>query len=269
MAEETLSRPPTFMRYQRVEQVLESEPRFKAQMTSKSEAVLKPNGEKQLFAPVVIQVTEAIHAQGQDAHKAQRMDIIRVAMDFFRPGRTQPERAETTPTPATVGTREIAPPVPPTPAKAPAPAAKRPAPAAATNGAPVQPKRPSPAKRPVAGGSAKPAEPKPEPAAPAPAANGEPKGHAAPPATAPRNEATARPAAARSVDGEEVRAPEGRRTSTSDPAYNPYISIFSLLLQAAECIDKLDTQPGKDKRLKTLEDLAVEYRKFTGIPRNA
>lgn len=230
------------MRYQRVEQVLESEPRFKAQMTSKSEVVLKPNGEKQLFAPVVIQVTEAIHAQGQDAHKAQKMDIIRVAMEFFRPGRTQAERTETPKAPAA-------------PAERPAP---RPTPPVTEAAAPVQAKRPSPAKRPAAGGPVKPAEPKET----TPVTDEQPQ-------AAPRNDAPARPAASRSGDDEEARASEGRRTSTSDPAYNPYISIFSLLLQAAECIDKLDTQPGKEKRLKSLEEMAVEYRKFTGIPRHA
>lgn len=264
----TLTRPPTFMRYQRVEQVLESEPRFKAQMTSKSEAVLKPNGDKQLFSPVVIQVTEAIHQNGQDAHKAQKMDIIRVAMEFFRSGRPAPDGTERTQPPAAPIQREIAPPVSPAPTPAAATTKSKPRTAAI---APIAPaKRPAPAKQPAPAKNAAKASPaKPVAAkAPEPAANGQVVAPAANGAVK-RDEVAASPEPPREVDGENARPTEGRRGQTSDPAYNPYISIFTQLLTALQLAENYDNQPGKDKRLKTLDDLAVEYRKFTGIPRNA
>lgn len=259
----TQTRPPTFMRYQRVEQVLEQEPRFKVQMASKTEAVLKPNGDKQLFAPVVIQVTEAIHAEGQDAHKAQKMDIIRAAMEFFRPSRPQPDGAEKNEAPAAVIQREVAPPVPP--AAAPVVATKpkpKPTPRAIAAPAkkPTTPK-PAPAKKPVA---AAPAAKSPPAAAPAPATNGQP---VAQPTAEPvqRDAAPASPPPVRAVDGEEARAAEGRRNSSADAAYNPYISIYSLMLTALQLAENFDNQPGKEKRIEGMDKLAVEYRKFTGV----
>ncbi len=119
MSQASSSKQPSFMRYARVQGVLEQEDAFVAKMGSRTEAVFKPDGEKQLFSPEVILVTQAIHNAGKDAHKVHKTEIVKIACQVFRIGQSDPP-------PATNGTVVEPPPAatPPAPAKATPPASK-------------------------------------------------------------------------------------------------------------------------------------------------
>jgi hypothetical protein len=74
---------PNFMRYQRVADVIATEPALKARMGGKTEVVLKPNGDKVEFPKEVIDVTERIHAIGHDAGSYGKDKIVQLAIDVI------------------------------------------------------------------------------------------------------------------------------------------------------------------------------------------
>lgn len=74
------------MRYQRVERLLSAELSFRKKMGAKTEAVVKPNGDRFHFSPEVIAVTEAVHAAGHDAHTLAKHEVIRIAIPIFDKG---------------------------------------------------------------------------------------------------------------------------------------------------------------------------------------
>jgi hypothetical protein len=79
---------PTVMRYVRVQTILENEPAFKDQLGQKDKEVAKRNGQRHFFSKKVIDVTEAIHRAGLDAHNTDRGVVLRYAMGVF--GMEQP-----------------------------------------------------------------------------------------------------------------------------------------------------------------------------------
>jgi len=91
---------PNFMRYQRVAQVIATEPALKARMGGKTEVVLKPNGDKVEFPKEVIDVTERIHAGGHDAGTYSKDQIVQLAISIILYGDTG---AVTAPKPAEAG----------------------------------------------------------------------------------------------------------------------------------------------------------------------
>jgi outer membrane biosynthesis protein TonB len=226
------------MRYARVQGVLEQEDAFVAKMGSRTEAVFKPDGEKQLFSPEVIAVTQAIHNAGKDAHKVHKTEIVRIACQVFRIGRSDP------PPPPTNGTPVEAPaPVIPTPPPAPAKAAPAVAkPVKATKKPPEKPK-------------AKQAAPV---KTPEPPKTEEPTTKIS--ATVQADNATREEALTKA---KELLNPE--RTGENATAFNAYISIYSMTLMVLQLVELYDNQPGKEKRFKTLDDLAKEFNKFTSI----
>lgn len=220
------------MRYARVELILDQEAAFKARMGPKTEVVLKPDGEKQLFSPEVIAVTQAIHDTGKDAHKVQKTEIIRAAVKVFEIGK-QPSAINGQPQPQ-----------------------PQPEPTVAPNTAPVAPAAEDrPAQKPA---------PKPPAKPKAPAEETKPLSK--------KDEAVPEPAPSAQVDsGRELALQKARETLNNErpgenpAAYNAYISMYSLALSLLQLIELYDNQPGKEKRLKTMDDLAREVFKHTTI----
>lgn len=219
------------MRYARVQAILDQEPAFKARMGAKSEAVCKPTGEKQFFSPEVIAVTQSIHNAGKDAHKVHKTEIIRFAIKAFGIGQPAEANGAAVPLPATA-------PSPPAAEPESAPAAK---PAKATSK-----KTPKAAVKPKVQTAAAPApeQPKPEAPAPLPAPESETKDVAL-------------------QKAKERLNPE--RPGENQAAFNAYISMYSMALTLLQLVELYDNQPGKDKRYKTLDELAKEFNKFTSI----
>lgn len=220
------------MRYARVQAVLDQEPAFVAKMGEKSEAVFKPSGEQQLFSPEAIAVTQAIHSAGKDAHKVHKTEIIRFALKVFKIG----QKAAA---PVTDDAAEM--PAPPTP---PAPVAPPATPVAASKPAKATSK--PPAKQKVA----RAAKPAPEP---------------------PKQEEPAKPSAPAEVDNKDAALQQARerlnpeRPGENVAAFNAYISMYSMALTLLQLVELYDNQTGKEKRYKTLDDLAKEFNKFTSI----
>jgi type IV secretory pathway VirB10-like protein len=223
-------KPPTYMRYARVEQVLCQELAFRDKLSQKSEAVLKPDGESQLFAPEVIAVTQLIHSSGKDAHKCQKLDVIRAAVELFRIGQASP--------------------VPADPAPAPAPVAASPPPPEPKKALPQKPAKPV-------------AAPKP---APKPKVKMEPVQTAPAPSQAQETqklETTSEKTSDVKSDAkrEEVlkAAKDVLTQDTSQASVNPFIPTYTLIITALQNCEMFDELPGKDKRIKALEEIANEF----------
>jgi len=71
---------PSFIRYQRVETILKTEPAFRAKVAIKTEIVMKPDGKQHKFSEGVVKTTEAIHAAGLDPYSIARGEVIKYAM---------------------------------------------------------------------------------------------------------------------------------------------------------------------------------------------
>lgn len=229
------------MRYARVESILEGEAFFKDQMSAKTEAYAKPDGSIRQFSPEVIKVTELLHQAGRDAHKAPKLEILRIAYNLFKIGRNgSAEVNGVAPVVAVVAT--TAAPAEPVaePVAAPAPKAE------------VKPVEAKPA-----------AQPKPKPVAKAPAPKAPMTKKPVVTSKAPEpSPAPAAPAAPAQVPEKPV---EAKYDPSLDPAHNPYISMYSLSLSLIQMVTQYDTDSAKDDRLKTLNKLAVDLRKLTRI----
>lgn len=228
---------PTYMRYARVQHVLSQELAFKDRLTGKTEAVFKPDGTTELFSPEVIKVTQAIHDSGKDAHKCQKIDVIRVAVRVFGlGGSTEPE--------TTTGNAAVPePPSDPTP----------------RNGAVhVAPQKKQVTKPKPAPKAAKPKVEAVAPAAPPPAPVPAP---APAPTPAPAPEATPKVDKDAAIKGA-VEAMMTTRPENTAP-FNAYISMYSLALSIVQLCDMYDNQPGAKDRMKKLEELIADFHKYT------
>lgn len=222
------------MRYARVQAILEQEAAFVAKMGAKSEAVFKPTGEKQLFSPEVIAVTQAIHNAGKDAHKVHKTEIIKFAIKAFGIG--QPAASNGHVEPLAVAPAPPAAPAAPKPAKATVKATAK-----TTSKAPVKQKVQTAA------------APAPEP---------------------PAKEAVEKPAQAPVAESEEdkdVALKKAKERLNPDrpgenvAAFNAYISMYSMTLTLLQLVELYDNQPGRERRLKMFDDAAKEFNKFTSI----
>lgn len=74
---------PNFMRYQRVATLVTGEAALKDRLGSKTETVLKPNGDKVEFAKEVVDLTERIHAAGFDANALNKQQILQYAVNII------------------------------------------------------------------------------------------------------------------------------------------------------------------------------------------
>ena len=83
---------PTFMRYAKVQAVLEKEPAFRKILGPKDQPVCKPNGTPQGFSREVIAVTESIHASNMDAQSLTNHQIIDTAIGVLLSGKPLKKR---------------------------------------------------------------------------------------------------------------------------------------------------------------------------------
>lgn len=78
------SKLPSSMRYERVQDILENEPAFRARISPKTHLVESRFGEKMAFSKEAVDITEALHAEGKDAHKVPKGDVLHMAARIFR-----------------------------------------------------------------------------------------------------------------------------------------------------------------------------------------
>ncbi len=88
VAQPTLSKQqsklPSSMRYERVQDILENEPAFRNRISSKSHPIDTRFGEKMLFSKETVEITEALHAEGKDAHKVPKTDVLIMAAKVLK-----------------------------------------------------------------------------------------------------------------------------------------------------------------------------------------
>lgn len=72
------------MRYERVQEILQGEPALKPMISARNQAIDSRFGEKMLFSKEVIQVTQAIHSEGKDAHKLPKNEVLKFALRVLR-----------------------------------------------------------------------------------------------------------------------------------------------------------------------------------------
>ncbi len=80
------TKPPTVMRYERVQDIVSAEPVFRALLSPREKIVEKRNGEKVLFSKEVVEITDQIHAGGLDAHSVPRVNVLRLAAQVLNLG---------------------------------------------------------------------------------------------------------------------------------------------------------------------------------------
>ena len=81
---------PTFMRYVRVEKILESDAALRRKLGKKNREIHSRNGNLRLFSREVIQVTDHIHRQGKDAKNLPKAELLRIAGKLLSKGGGKP-----------------------------------------------------------------------------------------------------------------------------------------------------------------------------------
>lgn len=269
------NRLPTSMRFERVQEILSNDPALSAHLGPRNQPIPSRYGEHLMFSKEVVDVTNAIHAEGKDAHKVSKNDVLkaasRILMKFTPNGNGTAAPAPSTPVvppPAAVET-----PVTPAPAaekKAQKPKAKpaatpkpaEPAQAKTVKAAPQ--KKPAPVKPEATKPKAVPAkavkvtkEPtakKPEPPA---------KAAAAPQRSAPKAAEEPEPAA----ELPESELPPEKQPLHLPAAYDPkkyphydvQSTAYSMLLSALTLVTHYERYPGYETRQKKLEDVLKDY----------
>jgi hypothetical protein len=269
------TKPPSVMRYDRVEKILNGEPAFASRMSPRNVAVCKPDGNQKFYSPEVVDVTNIIHDLGKDPHKVQKNEVIRTALKVFKIGQapapvaapvngTHVKPVEPSPAPTPEPVLETKKPEPEKPQKA-APRAVAKAAAKPTQPTPVAtlelppepvappPPAPAHAQAPDAPAPAAPAPAAPAPVAAAPAPAAPAPVAAAPPPQQSREEAL--------DEASKLLNPE--RPGEDKDVSNAYISMYSLALTILQLIELYDRQPGREKRYKTLDEFAKEINRFT------
>jgi len=90
------------MRYKRIEHILTKDKAISERLSQPSEAVMKPNGQQQLFAKEVVEVTERLHEQGIDPQNANRRFVLQTAIAVFNGVKRKPAAKAPEPPPAPV-----------------------------------------------------------------------------------------------------------------------------------------------------------------------
>jgi outer membrane biosynthesis protein TonB len=225
---------PTSMRYERVQEILSNDPRLKTLLGSKTQPIDSRFGEELHFSKEVIEVTQAIHAQGKDAHKVPKNEVLLIAMRVMKllpsiangepktaspPPELPPPKAKTVPKPK------------PTPVKAkPKLPPKKPVAAKTKKAAAKKPARTAPEKS----KAAKPAEPKP----------------AEPEPELPESELP--------PEKQPLRLPS-EFDPKKFPHYDVQSSVYSMLLSALTLAVHHEKFPGAEERQKKIEAAMKDY----------
>jgi hypothetical protein len=240
---------PTSMRYDRVQVILEDDPFCRIRLSPKTQAVETRFGEKVVYSKEVVEVTEALHAEGKDAHKVPKNEVLKAALRIMKSsGNHAPPAVSVAPPPP--------PPAPPAAEGKP----KKKAKAAKPEPPPAPPPSPPPPPAKKANKPKKP-EAKLQPPAPAPAK----KVKAEAPKTAPAV-ATPPPPAPPPVPESELPIEKQPLKLPPDfdpskyPHYSVQSSIYSLLLSALNMSEHYEKYPDAETRQKILDDLVRRYQ---------
>lgn len=269
---------PTFMRYERVQDILQNDNLLKTKLGPRSVSIDTRFGEKLMFSKEAIEVTEAIHAEGKDAHKVPKAEVLRMALRVMK---VLPSNGESNKTMVPVPVATLAAPAndktkpkartaqaqkAATPAATPPPAVAA-APKTKKVRSAIKPATKSAVKPIVNKPAAKP-EPvksetvKSQPKAAKPvrvARSGKPE-----PAKEP---ATTKPAPEQAEEQPESELPPERQPLHLPVAFDPrkyphykvQVAIYSLLLSALNMSEHFEKLPGKEERQRKLELLIKEY----------
>ena len=63
--------------------------------------------------------------------------------------------------------------------------------------------------------------------------------------------------------GEGAGKAQTEANNLDEAAYNPYVSLYSLTLSALQLVELHDHYPGREQRIKTLDELAKQFYQFT------
>lgn len=248
------------MRYQRIQEILEKDLALGRLLGPKNQPIDSRFGEKICYSKEVVAVTQAIHAEGKDAQKLSKPEVLRVAMVVMKyaPGNIEMRAAFAAPAP-------VAPPPAPTPPVQPAPPVVAPKRKTITFVKPAEPKAqikpkavvaPKPKNKPAevvpttkAAKTSKPVklgkteeESEPEPAAAKVSAQAEEE--------LPESELP--------PEKQPLRLPAGF-DSTKWPHYDVQNSVYCLLLSALNLSEHFEKFPGHEDRQKKLESLLKDY----------
>lgn len=241
------------MRYERVQEILENEPAFRNRLSPKTHPVQTRFGEKVMFSKETVDITEALHSEGKDAHKVPKNDVLKAAARILRVIAGNGESIPVMPVAAPPKPVEPASParkprVKPLPAPPPEPEPSAPVAIKAKPKAKKKPEAAPIARTPVPQPEAKPVRVnKPEPVKPAPQAV-----VAAPVEEEPVPESELPP------EKQPLRLPRDFDPSQF-PHYSVQTSIYALLLSALNLGEHYEKFPGAEARHKKLEDVMKDY----------
>jgi hypothetical protein len=78
----------TTMAYERVQEILESEPAFRSRVLTKARCFTNRRGRRVFVSETAIEVADALAHAGQDAHKTPKMDVLKMAASVLQFGRS-------------------------------------------------------------------------------------------------------------------------------------------------------------------------------------
>lgn len=64
---------------------------------------------------------------------------------------------------------------------------------------------------------------------------------------------------------QEAREVLAKAINADERSFNPHISMYSLALTLLQLVELFDSQPGKEQRMKVLDQLAKQFSKFTSL----
>lgn len=268
------------MRYERVQEILENELALRNKLGPRSVPVETRFNEKVYFSDETIKVTQALHAEGRDAHKVPKHEVLLMAAKVMRVIPGNGEARPNVPPPAEAAV-SVAPPAPPAPPATPPekrkpqalvkpkaktvlkPKIKAKKPEAKTPEAPARPKaaakpRPKPQRK-IATPEQKKPQPSAPPAAKKPAKPQRPKTEAAKPTPPEPVAEDPLPESELPPEKQPLRLP-ANFDPRNHPHYSVQSSIYSLLLSALAMSEAFEKFPGLDERQRDLGNLVKKYQ---------
>lgn len=247
------------MRYDRVQTILEDDPFLRIRLSPKTQAIETRFGDKPTYAKEVIEVTEALHAEGKDAHKVPKVEVLKVALRIMKSsGNHAPPAVSVAPPPSPPPAPSVAgkpkkktkaakpepsPPPPSTPPPPPPPAPPAPPAKKATKAKKPEVKPPTP---PVPAKKVKAEAPKAAPVEAPPPSPPPP-----PPPPVPESELP--------IEKQPLKLPPAFDPSKY-PHYSVQSSIYSLLLSALNMSEHYEKYAGAEERQKLLDELVTKYQ---------
>lgn len=261
------------MRYERVQSILEGEAAFRSRLGPKNHPVETRFGEQLCFSKETVEVTEALHNEGKDAHKVPKTEVLSIAIKLLRGQPSNGGNGQALSPPVAAA------PPPPPPAPVVPPVAAKPAKPKAEAPPAVEPEKPPAAKpkvEPKPKAKASPPAPKPsppvkkaavktaaklsKPAAPAQPAPPPMRAKAAPaPKSPPSVAEDALPMSELPPEKQPLSLPPDF-DPTKYPHYSVQSSVYSLLLSALSMAEHYERVPGMEQRQKKLDDVVKDYQ---------